>query len=436
MYSKKWERYNRGYNKGYAEGMKAGQQSYNNVFEGTSIIIPTYNQRDYLIQCIDSIEKNTTTPYELIVVDNASDDGTAEYLQQRNKTIRCWIHKQNLGFAGAINTGLMMAKGTTILLLNNDILVGKGWLELLLTCLLSDPKIGVVGPVTNYIGGPQQIEVPYEHVDHMWAFATQHNVHDPSKWIETKRLVGFCLLFRRELFHHVGYLDEGYQVGNFEDEDWIVRVRLLGYRLIIAGDSFIHHYGSVSMKSLSEDMFHKVNIANESLFHKKWGSLDGRIEQVNSYLQGSDSSLHEICYSQFYPTHIFIKGLNEAVYYLNRGVKHLVTGQVEASVIRISQLEIRQIPEGRPLSVDEICFNEKYLSTSDGYPYYIYYVRSPEGTLAQIDNGIRREWLTDYALLSWGCEGRVIKQVTEAQWEQWVEGLPILPRTHIQSDLL
>lgn len=175
------QRYDQGYACGYAEGLRAGQAQYGVPFEGTSIIIPTFNKAELLEQCVDSIETHTSLPYEIIVVDNASTDGTAAYLHRNTGKLRFHIHEYNRGFSGAVNTGMMMAKGQTICVLNNDILATPNWLRNLLNCLQSDENIGMVGPVTNFISGEQQIEAPYQHIEEMYSFAAAHNVPNAGK---------------------------------------------------------------------------------------------------------------------------------------------------------------------------------------------------------------------------------------------------------------
>lgn len=211
--------YEHGYAAGYAHGIVEGKRSFGAGFEGTSIIIPTYNRKDLLAECLDRIEAHTAPPYEVIVVDNGSDDGTVDEVRRRRNRVRLAVHPQNLGFARAVNTGLMMAKGQTIVLLNNDVLVTERWLDQLLGCLKLTGA-AAVGPVTNYIGGDQQIDVPYEDVAEVPAFAAAYNAPDPRKWREVNRLVGFCLLFPRSTLEQAGYFDEGYVIGNYEDDDW------------------------------------------------------------------------------------------------------------------------------------------------------------------------------------------------------------------------
>lgn len=156
----------------------------------TSIIIPTFNGLGLLRSCVDAIRQLTPEPYELIVVDNASSDGTAEYC--RREKITFISLPANAGFPAACNHGLQLASGDELLLLNNDVIVSKGWLANLKAALYSAPDIGIVGPVTNYASGRQQIVTLYADIAGFHALAETANISDPSKWSETTRLVGLC----------------------------------------------------------------------------------------------------------------------------------------------------------------------------------------------------------------------------------------------------
>ncbi|WP_186320361.1 glycosyltransferase family 2 protein [Paenibacillus sp. Y412MC10] len=340
------DRYNEGYERGYTEGLVKGRDTFHIPFQGTSIIIPTYNQAEYLIQCIGSIEAHTPEPHEIIVVDNASTDDIASCLKPFGGKIRFARQEQNRGFAGGVNYGIMMAKGETVVILNNDILVTPNWLTHMLRCLDSDPQIGAVGPVTNYISGEQQIPVPYEDVKEMWEFAAGHNVPDEGKWREADRLVGFCLLLHRDVLHRIGYLDEGYRIGNYEDDDWIIRLRLTGRKLFIAGDSFIHHFGSVSMKQLGQQ-FESVHHHNELYYTNKWDNpyawvtnmKEGALARFPGLRSGHD----------FYPSHVLVRDQSGLVYFLLNGRKYALSGgaeQVGTEAVLLSRLDIRQIPDG------------------------------------------------------------------------------------------
>ncbi|MBW7459181.1 glycosyltransferase family 2 protein, partial [Paenibacillus sepulcri] len=350
--------YPEGHKAGYEQGLRSGLDSFKSLFEGTSIIIPSYNQVEYLKKCIESIGEHTDLPYEIIVVDNASDDGTAEFLRKTDSAVRYRVLESNRGFAGAVNIGMMMAKGTTMLLLNNDTIVTERWLSNMLKCLDSDPKIGMVGPVTNYISGDQRIEVPYLHVNDMPRFAQHYNISDPGKWQFTDRLTGFCLLFRRELWERTGFLDEGFEIGNFEDDDYNIRVRLQGQSLVIARDTFIHHYGSVSMKGLGENLA-KINNHNMQFYMEKWGNPHDLVHQVKEMLplhreRTGLAAQQPVGETAFFPQQVVARGVSERLYWIERGVRRPVTGEPAVPITRLSQVDLRRWPIGDGISAEEV----------------------------------------------------------------------------------
>ncbi len=237
----------------------------------TSIIILTYNNLQYNKDCINSIRSYTPKDsYEIVVVDNNSTDGTAQWLEEQND-IKSILNKENKGFPAGCNQGIKAAaEGNDILLLNNDTVVTPNWLENLQTCLYSEKSIGAVGPVTNSCSNFQAITTDYKNTDEMIAFAKTINVSNPLKWEERVRLIGFCLLIKNEVIKKIGLLDEIYGKGNCEDDDYSLRMRKSGYRLMLCGDCFIHHYGSLSFSKLNHD-FVEVLQANKNIFKRKWG---------------------------------------------------------------------------------------------------------------------------------------------------------------------
>lgn len=237
----------------------------------TSIIIPVHNQLALTRLCIGSIREHTRPgSYELIVVDNGSTDGTAEWLERQPdvRLIRC---AENEGFPAACNRGLAAATGDNILLLNNDTVVTPRWLDNLLGALHSRAEIGAVGPVTNAAAYHTSIPVFYRNLEEMRSFADAHNRPDPAKWEERVKLIGFCLLFKREAFEKAGFLDERFAPGNFEDDDYCLRIRLAGYRLLLCRDTFIHHFGSASFRAGGPQAFAELMRRNEEKFAAKWG---------------------------------------------------------------------------------------------------------------------------------------------------------------------
>lgn len=235
----------------------------------TSIVILTHNKLDYTKQCIESIRQYTREgTYEIIVIDNHSTDGTVEWLKAQTD-IRTIFNDENVGFPKGCNQGIQIATGENILLLNNDVVVTKHWLDHLLVCLYSADDIGAVGPVTNSADYYSTIPVGYTSIDEMHAFASQYNVLDPNKWEERLKLIGFCMLIKKEAIDKVGLLDERFTPGNFEDDDYSFRLRQAGYRLMLCKDTFIHHYGSVSWRD-DDSGYLKLLRDNQKKFEEKW----------------------------------------------------------------------------------------------------------------------------------------------------------------------
>jgi GT2 family glycosyltransferase len=235
----------------------------------TSIIIPTHNSLSLLEQCIYDIRRFTNTPFEIIVVDNGSTDGTLAYLK-REEIIFISL-PTNRGFCIACNAGLRIASGDGLLLLNNDVIVSRRWLSNMLACLSSSEEIGIVGPMTNFASGIQQHPLDYTTVDQFHQITMESNRPDPNKWRSVNRIIGMCFLFKRQLLESIGYLDEQYSPGHFEDDDYCYRARLKGYRLMIAGDTYVHHHGSVSFSKYGKQALSVLIHTNRRKFMDKWG---------------------------------------------------------------------------------------------------------------------------------------------------------------------
>lgn len=232
-------------------------------YGSTSIIIPTYNGLHLLMPCVESIRQHTENPYEIIVVDNGSRDDTIGYCLREGLTLVAL--PENLGFPVACNKGLAIASGDQIMLLNNDVLATPRWLTNMLSALYSSEDIGVIGPVTNYASGRQQVDMMHNWNDELF------NQPNPAEWHSVQRLVGLCLLMKRDVFRKVGFLDERFSPGHYEDDDYCYRVRRAGYRLLMCRDTFIYHKGSASFRAENPDGWDELIIRNRQLFIDKWG---------------------------------------------------------------------------------------------------------------------------------------------------------------------
>ena len=243
---------------------RLGKQAYGL----TSIIVVTHNQCDYTSTCLDSLRLRTDEPYELIVVDNGSTDGSLSFLQSAGVD-QLILNETNRGFPAAVNQGISVARGEQILLLNNDTIVTTGWLRRMLDVFAFDSGIGLIGPVSNRVSGEQQIKVNYRQLADLDGFAWDWGKRHGHELVATNRLVGFCLLIRRNVIESIGQFDEQFGIGNFEDDDFCRRAIQAGFRAVIARGAFVHHFGSATFRQSGID-FDALLQQNKKIFLQKW----------------------------------------------------------------------------------------------------------------------------------------------------------------------
>ncbi len=240
-----------------------------------SIAIVTFNGLVFTRLCLESLLGNTDAAcYEVVAVDNGSDDGTRDYLEEvagMFANVRPIFNEENRGFAPAVNQALDAASGEILVLLNNDTIVPPGWLGRL-EQHLADPAIGLIGPVTNRIGNEAEIEVDYDTYGGMLDFAQARARTHAGEILDVPEPIMFCAAMRRDTYAAVGALDERFELGLFEDSDYALRCTRLGYRTACAEDVFVHHFGGASFGQLFPNGEHmQLFDENRRRFELKWG---------------------------------------------------------------------------------------------------------------------------------------------------------------------
>lgn len=240
-----------------------------------SVVVVTYNNLELTKACLHSLEQHSQYPnLEIIVVDNASSDGSPAFLQDwadgaENRQVI--LNADNKGFAAANNQGLSRASGDYLVMLNNDTVVTPGWVRSLLNHLRRDHSIGIIGPVTNNIGNEARIDIHYATMEDMQAAAARYTRRHLGEAFPIRTLAFFCVMLPRSVYEKVGPLDEAFGRGFFEDDDYCRRIEQLGLRAVCAEDVFIHHHLSASFNKLKDEERKILFERNKAVYEAKWG---------------------------------------------------------------------------------------------------------------------------------------------------------------------
>jgi GT2 family glycosyltransferase len=240
-----------------------------------SVVIVTFDKLPFNRMCIETLLAHSAgESIEVIVVDNASTDGTRDYLRalaEVDPRVRLVLNPDNIGFGPACNQGLAIARGSLLVLLNNDALVPPGWLPCFRNAL-TDPGIGLAGAVTNRIGNEAEVEVSYDTWGGFLETAKARAGERRGRLIDIDTVTMFCLAMRRDAFTRIGPLDPRFEVGLLEDDDYSVRARELGLRTVALEELLVHHFGETSFGELvpSGD-YGRILAANKQRFEEKWG---------------------------------------------------------------------------------------------------------------------------------------------------------------------
>jgi len=244
-----------------------------------SVIVVTHNNLPYTVTCMNSLLQSLPEHAEIIVVDNDSSDGTRAYLHElaeRNEALSILPLNENQGWCRAGNLGLARATGDYLVLLNNDVMLPELWLEGLRECMDYGAQekpgsglIGMVGPLSNSVGGMQQVSGPSRpNQEELNQFAKMIRLRQARQWEQAWFLSGFCLMISRACYEHIGNMDERFSPGGFDDNDLVLRAQEAGWSCMVAGDVYVHHEGGATFKTAYPD--NMMGLRNRTAFSEKW----------------------------------------------------------------------------------------------------------------------------------------------------------------------
>ena len=240
----------------------------------TTIIILTWNGLELTRRCLDSLFRSELPEnVEIIVIDNGSSDGTQAYLGEISG-IKLIQNGENLGYAKAVNIGILAADpDSDIILLNNDVeIIESDWLVRLSEFANNDSNIGVLGVKIIRDDGTLQHCGAYLPFDTMWGqqlAGGEVDIGQYSGLVECESVVFACVLLKRSTIQSVGLLSEDF-FAYFEDTDYCLRTKLTGLKVIMCGDIRVKHSENSSTKINKID-HSSIFMASQKIFRRKWG---------------------------------------------------------------------------------------------------------------------------------------------------------------------
>ncbi|MFL6260980.1 MAG: glycosyltransferase [Thermoanaerobaculia bacterium] len=223
-----------------------------------SIVIPTHDTRELTLRCLDSLRASSFPGLEVILVDDASRDGTAEAVTERHPEVVVLRNEEPARFTGSANRGLARAGGEILLLLNSDTEVEPGGLARLVEVFAREPEMGIAGALLHYPDGSPQWSGGREP-SLLWFFALTSGLPAllerfpfyrrarplaPDRPLAVDWVTGAAMAFRRAVWEAAGPLDEGFQF-YAQDLDFCLRARRAGWRIEVRPEvRVLHHHGA------------------------------------------------------------------------------------------------------------------------------------------------------------------------------------------------
>jgi len=207
-----------------------------------SIIIVTYNSATYILQCLESLLQNSDVPFEIIVYDNSSTDGTQDLVRPYSSDVQLIEGADNIGFPAACNRGADVAQGEFLAFLNPDTTVEPHWLSPLIGMLKSDPSVGAVTPQIVFADYPEKVntcgnQVHFSGITYCREFGAPVSDKSPT---EVGAVSGAAFAVRKRLFEDLGGFESSFFL-YYEDTDLSFRIRCAGLRCMAVYGSRVRH---------------------------------------------------------------------------------------------------------------------------------------------------------------------------------------------------
>lgn len=231
----------------------------------TTVVIPNWNGKAYLKDCLDSLLIQKDTAAEIIVVDNGSSDGSVSFLEEHYKAVQVIQFHENTGFCKAVNAGIRAAETEYVILLNNDTRADEYFIKRLEDRIGQSEKLFSVSAKLVSMQNPEIVDDAGDYYCALgWAFAEGKGKQDSPAYSRPKKIFAACggaAIYRRKIFEEIGLFDENH-FAYLEDIDIGYRARIYGYFNMYEPEAVVYHAGSATSGSKYNEF--KVNFSSRN----------------------------------------------------------------------------------------------------------------------------------------------------------------------------
>lgn len=234
-----------------------------------SVIIVNWNGKELLADCIGSVMRQTYEAFEIILVDNGSQDGSVAFVECNYPSVKIATLSSNTGFTGGNIEGYRLAAGDYIVLLNNDAHLTDCWLECMVSAVESDPSVGFCSSKI-IINGTSKIDSAGDIFTSAFTGTKIGEYEDESNYVQPRMVPGACaaaVLYKREMLDEIGFLDPDFFL-NHEDTDLNMRAWLAGWKCLFVPEAVVYHKVSASIVPMSDTAVYYFARNNEWVWVK------------------------------------------------------------------------------------------------------------------------------------------------------------------------
>ena len=218
-----------------------------------SVILAPHNGMDHIQKCLDSVLGQAYENFEIILVDNASTDGTAEFVKERYPQVRQIESSENLAYGPGNNLGASIAKGGLLLFLNHDTIVTDEFLVELVRAMEAEPEIAVAQSKIMMASNQELIDSAGAFLTWtgMWFHPGRGDrvAYDATGPVDVLGAAGACVLVRSAIYEELRGFDPDFRI-YFDDADFSWRARLMGSRVVVVLKSVVYHWGGATTQTL------------------------------------------------------------------------------------------------------------------------------------------------------------------------------------------